>query len=414
MGVNLMFIRLSSLLLALMVFTGCAPSYLYHSPQSNCSAKHSSSCSQSYIENDNDYTLGFIEIDDKGWFKDRQQLNAFIHEIQQTGDQDILLLVYAHGWKHNADNNDRDVIRMRSTLKHLVAYENQTSHPRKVIGLYIGWRGLSVNTPIIKEFSFWERKATAHNAGETANEIFTRLQLLMDNKRKHENSQSSYVVVGHSFGGALVYSAMRPIMVSRLSRDIQTPQNKKLYNNDLVVLLNPAFEAARVKELRDLANGIESAPYLIILTADNDNATKKAFPAGRFFSTMFSKYSNDQKKSDRTTIGHYRPFFTHELLDIGETKGHGCGQQDEDYVPEADLAADNKLVSQWLDLYPQSNHQLPLADSHINHVSTEINPNNPLQVIYVKDRDILDKHSNIICGDLVDLIRTYILFNARY
>ncbi len=44
----------------------------------------------------------------------------------------------------------------------------------------------------------------------------------------------------------------------------------------------------------------------------------------------------------------------------------------------------------------------------------QLNPDNPIQVIRVKDRDILDKHSNIVCDDLVDLIRSYIIFQFRY
>ncbi|MBL4773231.1 MAG: hypothetical protein JKX98_06425, partial [Alcanivoracaceae bacterium] len=307
---------------------------------------------------------------------------------------------------------------MRSTLKHLVEFEQKTSNPRKVLGLYIGWRGLSVTFPILKELSFWERKSTAHNAGEAANEVFTRLQLIMDKKRNGVNNHnnSSYVVIGHSFGAALVYSAMRPIILSRLIEQ-KYMKDKKIEhhaNTDLVVLLNPAFEAARVKELREMLIDTKAAPYLIVLTADNDNATKKAFPAGRHLSTFFDKYSKNQKKADRKTIGHYQPFYTHELKDIGAKKGNGCGKKDNDYVHELDLFSDNSHVDQWLLDYEKNSHQLLLEDSSINHISGITNPDNPIQIIQVQDRDILDRHSNIICDDLVDLIRTYIIFNSRY
>ena len=413
-----MFSRITILFFIVLSLSSCAPTYLYHSPKSNCSEKDQSSCSKTYIEKDHGYSLGFVEIDDKGWFRDRGQLSAFINELQKPENQNVLLLVFAHGWKHNADNNDRDLNRMRSTLKHLVEFEQQTSNPRKVMGLYLGWRGLSVTFPLIKELSFWERKSVAHNAGETANEVFTRLQLIMDKKRALADNKniSSYVVIGHSFGGALVYSAMRPIILSRLSQQKYSYENKLKHqaNTDLVVLLNPAFEAARVKELREVFKNTKAAPYLIVLTADNDNATRKAFPAGRHLSTFFDKYSKNQKKADRKTIGHYKPFFTHELKDVGAKAGNGCGKKNSRYMRELDLFTDNGHVDQWLHDYATKGHKLLLQDSSINHISHDTSPDNPIQIIQVQDRDILDKHSNIICDDLVDLIRTYIIFNSRY
>ncbi|HHL31965.1 MAG TPA: hypothetical protein ENJ41_05210, partial [Oceanospirillales bacterium] len=264
-------------LLLIIIFSlqllGCAPNYLYHSPNNDCKDGDDALCSTDYIQQRDGYTLGFVEIDDKGWFRDRGQLDAFVQMLQQTAGDDVLLLVYAHGWKHNASNEDRDMLRMHSTLAHLYAVEQYSDHPRQVIGLYVGWRGLSVTAPILKELSFWDRKSTAHNAGESANEVFTKLQLVMDNKRAlsaHPNS--TYVVIGHSFGGALVYSAIRPIIVSRLSKQLydNTLLEQQNSNSDLVVLLNPAFEASRVNELRKQFKSLHAAPYLVILTADND------------------------------------------------------------------------------------------------------------------------------------------------
>jgi hypothetical protein len=410
--------RLLFIIIFSLQLLGCAPNYLYHSPNNGCKPEDAALCSSDYIQQRDGYILGFVEIDDKGWFRDRNQLDAFVQMLQQTADDDVLLLVYAHGWKHNASNEDRDMLRMHSTLAHLHAVEQYSDHPRQVIGLYIGWRGLSVTAPVLKELSFWDRKSTAHNAGESANEVFTKLQLVMDNKRAlSDHPNSTYVVIGHSFGGALVYSAIRPIIVSRLSKQLYDNAllERQNSNSDLVVLLNPAFEASRVKELREQFKSIHAAPYLVILTADNDQATKKAFPIGRHLSTIFDKYSSKaQQKADRKTIGHYQPFFTHKLVDTGPAKGNGCHKVFSDYQQQINLSVDNQHIDQWLRDYANNGHSLLLNDSSINHVSADINADNPIQIIRVEDRDILDKHSNIICDDLVDLIRTYLIFNSRY
>ena len=409
------------LLFCVLSLLSCAPTTIYHSPHAVCDDPKKDkkpSCSKEYIEYHDNYTIGFVEIDDKGWFQDRQQMDSFLTEVHSDKNTEVLLLVYAHGWKHNADNNDRDLNRLRKTLSHLADVERQSSHPRKVLGLYVGWRGLSVKIPLFKELSFWERKSTAHNAGDTANEVFTKLQLAIDRKRTVAGNTSSYVIVGHSFGGALVYSAMRPIIMSRLSQQKYAQENNLNDKGlrDLIVLLNPAFEAARVKELRESFKKMHSSPYLVVLTADNDNATKLAFPAGRHLSTLFDKYSknDNQKQADHKAIGHFQPFFTHVIEDNNEVVGSGCGKVNSRSIANAYLQNDYSHVEQWIEDYGKVNHKLLLDDSSIRHISKTINPDNPIQIIQVKDRDILDKHSNIICDDLVDLLRTYIIFNSKY
>lgn len=56
------------------------------------------------IEHTKDYDLAVIEFDDQGWFQDidqRIKLERFLSEkVEQN--EDLLIVVFIHGWKHNA------------------------------------------------------------------------------------------------------------------------------------------------------------------------------------------------------------------------------------------------------------------------------------------------------------------------
>ena len=52
-----------------------------------------------------DYHMAFVEFDDQGWFSDRKQMEALfllLKTLEGTDNQHALILLYVHGWKHNA------------------------------------------------------------------------------------------------------------------------------------------------------------------------------------------------------------------------------------------------------------------------------------------------------------------------
>lgn len=91
---------------------------------------------------------------------------------------------------------------------------------------------------------------------------------------------------------------------------------------DLVVLINPALEAARYATLSEMPNErrryFESQlPVLAVLTSEDDDATGLAFPLGRWFSTLFETERDAQrlnpvtgraKLSSRAVSAHPRQF----------------------------------------------------------------------------------------------------------
>jgi hypothetical protein len=102
------------------------------------------------IEHTKDYYLAVIEFDDQGWFQDidqRIKLERFLNEkVEQN--EDLLIVVFIHGWKHNAAANDTSLQSFRGVLRDARFSEDLRSEDRgrdrKVLGVYLSWRGLSL------------------------------------------------------------------------------------------------------------------------------------------------------------------------------------------------------------------------------------------------------------------------------
>src|SRR5690606_31520086 len=132
---------------------------------------------------------------------------------------DVLLVVFVHGWKHSAAPGDTNIETFRNALASLSAADarlrSEAGAPsRQTVGVYLGWRGGSVSIPGIKELTFWERKNTAHKVGHgSVTEVLSRLELIKRTRNVIESDNNSrLVVVGHSFGGAVVYAAVGQLL----------------------------------------------------------------------------------------------------------------------------------------------------------------------------------------------------------
>lgn len=338
---------------------GCLPLKMYRTDYSVCaSADADASCATHALQEHKaadptkpGYTLGIVELDDQGQLFDRAQMQAVldkIYEIAAVEEQDYLNVVFVHGWKHSAAPYDDNLKTFRAALLRLSEKEYAVSEatgarPRKVVGVYIGWRGGSVSAPVLKELTFWDRKNTAHEVGHGGvTEVLNRLDAIRrtkDSLANEQGSRSRLVIIGHSFGGAIVYSALGQILESRFIRTVgpAAVANDAEGFGNLVVLINPAFEAGRFSSLSDMSLERGSyfksqLPVLAVLTSEKDNATKIAFPAGRRLSTLFEKERKierynpvtkqkeviDERDTNVVAIGHYKPYRTHYLSATSE------------------------------------------------------------------------------------------------
>jgi len=126
------------------------------------------------------------------------------------------------------------------------------------------------------------------------------------------------LIIGHSFGAQLVYGAIAESLMEALGTAPTDPGARIRRYGDMVILLNPAFEATRFLPLYRMAAARAydhyQAPLLVSITSTADHATGTLFPLGRAISTVFEHYSDaEERKANLQTIGHNSQIITHEL-----------------------------------------------------------------------------------------------------
>ena len=114
-------------------------------------------------------------------------------------------------------------------------------------------------------------------------ELFGRLRHYR-NRQQKRGGNPLLVIVGHSFGGMIVFSALAQSLIQAASAPVGvvTPEFA-----DLVLLVNPAIEAARYIPIYDLvtsaafkARTTKQLPVFICAQAENDLPVGMVFPLG--------------------------------------------------------------------------------------------------------------------------------------
>lgn len=421
---NLIKIALLSIALCVTaLLPGCASNEIYRSDYKPCTVSPDNACEQNSLHlynagADNEYTLGFVEIDDQGQMRDRKQMQALLDTLyEKAGKESVLLTVFVHGWHHNARPGDTNIESFKDNLAKLSAIESQRSKAlrrpaRKIAGVYIGWRGESIDLPPFNYLTFWDRKSTAQDVGYLGiSELLIRLEEISNVRNSMEPPiKSRLVVIGHSFGGAVLFSATSQILASRF---VDSQEGKGYTDTakgfgDLVVLLNPAFEALRYSPFYDLAQARcgyfpEQLPRLAILTSEADDATGILFPLGQAFSTFFETHGDierndckhalelDEGEADRNTVGHYLPLITHTLTPMADEKG-------------LRLASYDNMKNIWSTQTPGGSTQI--GSMVLKHLDKTV-PQNPYLNIRV-DEEIIADHNDVFNEKVNEFIRLLI------
>ena len=307
------------------------------------------------LEDYGDFLIGYVEFDDQGWLYPNKakgqpdQIQALVQrmrgDLAKYGDSNLVTLVFIHGWHHNAHDNDCNVNEFRGMVERtydVFAHQRPDGKDWRVVGVYVGWRGEAVDVPVLKYSTILDRRyAAEHVAKGSVRELFAELRQLELEQSGPGDRRVRTIIVGHSFGGLIVFNALSQAVVNELvstkprplptsGSDIKCEPLKgagpPLWP-DQMVLINPAFEASRFEALHHAArldNGcryLPERPRLLSVTADNDWATGSAYTAFRWVGTLFEGYNDMASKAEddverdanHHTVGFVKRYQTHRL-----------------------------------------------------------------------------------------------------
>jgi hypothetical protein len=281
------------------------------------------------------YDLAFVELDEQGELWSPAQVERALSRIRRAGAtrEGAILVVFIHGWTHDAAEGDANVEGFRAWLASIAEMEAQRApaSPRRVIGVYLGWRGRTSRLGPLEVLTFFSRFGAAKRAASPA--TTQALYELMLAAR--ENPHSTTVVAGHSFGGLILESALAQALIGSLAAAIGSDQTEVQFPADLILLVNPASQAIVAKQLVEISERHHlkfvreddegrryEVPLVVSLTSDADTATAIFFPVGMRLRGVGKRYRDygpelcgraRQKSYFRNTAGHQQDLLSHRL-----------------------------------------------------------------------------------------------------
>jgi pimeloyl-ACP methyl ester carboxylesterase len=225
------------------------------------------------------------------------------------------VVLYIHGWKHDASADDTDYRHFTDRIQKLQAANNGS---RQVLGVYIGWNAAPKLPPFsfrwINNLTFWSKEHIADRIAQSA--VVTKIISAIGAMRETTPLGSDqFVVIGHSFGARILFSAVGQTLIYETEK-AHPGFPGGMYKiaggpANAVVLLNPAFEASIYTALDDVFRNEEhfspeQLPLLLSISSKGDQATRIAFPIGQWLN--FSR-----TEQEITTLGNYACYQTHLL-----------------------------------------------------------------------------------------------------
>lgn len=409
-----------------LVLMGCAPNKAYYldCPERGCEPNYI----KPYIVEHDGYDLAFVEFTERGNVFDRDQLEGVIDHVKDYAEDGATVVVFVHGWKHNANPSDPNLLDFKAALSQAAAIQKQRE--RRLIGIYVGWRGLSLSVPLLKELTYWDRKAVAHEIGKGGvTELLVRLENHLDDS--DDPNKNQYLMIGHSFGGAILLSSLSETLLERIVTPKTSDSDQQLNKEEVyqaaienklsgscraaeriagrpfghgVVLLNAAVEANEIFQLKELVAQTcfkdEQDRYMHILSSDADRAVTRIF---RLAQLLGRRLTWSQEELERTyqgkqvsltendldvyAVGHFEPFIT-GYLDATDSNENGV--VDWDYRSYVD----------------NDDHQ----DLDENHIP--VRGNEPLAFIVTNDV-FMKNHNDVFNENVIAYLMT-ITAEARY
>lgn len=275
------------------------------------------------LERKNGFDLLDVGITDQGNLVKPSQLDDVIKCVANAG-ADAVIVAYVHGWQHGSSSTDKE--KFRNLLCRLANGSGDSfgisKSGRRLIGVYLSWTGKTFRGPL-KLLSFWDRQATLSRAAQGAvQEVFERLRVWRYQTSKAgpasercatAASGRRLVIIGHSFGGAIVFRALVQSLFGIVADGAAHRPPA-----DCVLLINPALSASvylplynAAKRATDrLAHCVPTYPFrFLAITARNDRAIGIMFPLSQL-RRLYSERTRDVNESKARLRGlGFMPLF---------------------------------------------------------------------------------------------------------
>ena len=177
------------------------------------------------------------------------------------------VIVFAHGWRHDASIGDGNVADLRHYAAHVVRFLAQRCEleerycDTKVTAIYIGWRGARVNEAGLKKAfgqtlggflgsfaagaTLFDRKPVSEQVAPGAISALRTLEKVLAKQEPGAPPRVNRMIVfGHSLGGNLFATGLEDDLIKAVRRH-DPGEHMPPVLGDLVVLLNPASEATK-------------------------------------------------------------------------------------------------------------------------------------------------------------------------
>jgi hypothetical protein len=202
----------------------------------------------------------------------KNQLEALLAFLNAHPADEHYIIAFIHGWRHDARIGDSNVAALRIYAAHVASfldYRCKTTGRNcgaKVTGVYIGWRGARIDErswlgslfgtkigSVLAAPTLFDRKPVSERVAPAViaslKEIDKTIQKLSSNRQASELTRNKMITLGHSLGGNMLAVFLKEPMMALINRHRPGHLLRAPFG-DLIVLINPASEAANWTEIQ--------------------------------------------------------------------------------------------------------------------------------------------------------------------
>jgi hypothetical protein len=251
------------------------------------------------------YKVAFIEFGEQGSYQDPTQLQNSLALIRDTPKP--LVITYVHGWQNNVESGDvQSFESLLARLNRAPAIRNVGFH---VVGVYLGWRGKLTPVPVLKEISFWNRKATAERLASNY-DCYDAIASISEEARRKGRGNQYTVLLGHSFGGLIVERSVAHAINAEIHGHADAERSMPA---DLVIAVNPAADSVLARQMIAALYSRKTEgtrPLFVSITSTGDWATGTVFPIGTGLASVSKGFNNVPAPGPNGTMHSEREFYT--------------------------------------------------------------------------------------------------------